>query len=110
MKKNTEVVLVALFGLALIGCTGPMVAKDSPADPIVAGQKLYIAKCAKCHKLYDPARYSEEDWQMWMAKMSKKAKLKPDQQEEISRYVAQNLRPPKGTNSAPINNPTTLRR
>jgi mono/diheme cytochrome c family protein len=68
-----------------------------------AGQKLYVAKCAKCHKFYDPAKYSDADWEMWMTKMGKKAKLKPDQQEDVSRYIAENLRNPKSrTNSISI--------
>jgi hypothetical protein len=40
---------------------------------------------------------------MWMAKMSKKAKLKPQQQEELSRYIAENLRAPRRTtNTVPV--------
>jgi hypothetical protein len=40
---------------------------------------------------------------MWMAKMSKKAKLKPAQEAELSRYISENLRPPKGgTNAVPL--------
>jgi mono/diheme cytochrome c family protein len=110
LKKNTKLLLAALFGVALIGCAGPAIAKDSLAGPPSAGQKLYVAKCAKCHKFYDPAKYSDADWQMWMTKMSKKAKLKPEQQEELSRYIAENLRPPKGTNSGGVKSVETLKR
>lgn len=90
----------ALAGLALAGCSSPALAKDLPggAENSV-GHKLYVAKCAKCHKFYEPAKYSEADWEMWMTKMSKKAKLKPDQQEELTRYISQNLRMPVATNS-----------
>jgi hypothetical protein len=49
--------------------------------------KLFRAKCLRCHEFYDPASYSNEDWQMWMGKMTKKAKLKPDQAEILSRYL-----------------------
>lgn len=52
-----------------------------------AARKLYTAKCAKCHKFYDPAKYAETEWRDWMTKMSKKAKLKPDQKELLSRYL-----------------------
>jgi hypothetical protein len=86
--------LLALIGVALAGCAGPALAAENSV-----GHKLYVAKCAKCHKFYDPARYSEADWQMWMTKMSKKAKLKPEQQAELSRYIGQNLRTSGGTNS-----------
>ncbi len=50
-------------------------------------RKLYNAKCAKCHKFYDPAEYSQVDWNVWMSKMSRKSKLKPEQHELLSRYL-----------------------
>ena len=50
--------------------------------------KLYTAKCARCHKFYDPASYEEVEWNKWMKKMGKKSKLKPDQYELLSRYLA----------------------
>ena len=94
--------LLVLSGFGAGGCAVPAAAKDPPSTGN-AGQKLYIAKCAKCHKFYDPAKYSEVDWEMWMAKMSKKAKLKPAQEAELSRYISENLRPPKlGTNAVPV--------
>src|SRR5882724_7668941 len=89
----------ALMALSLAGCAGPALAKDVSGAADSAGHKLYVAKCAKCHKFYDPAKYSEADWEMRMVKMSKKAKLKPEQEAEVSRYIAQNLRAPGGTNS-----------
>ena len=50
--------------------------------------QLYIAKCANCHKFYHPADYEEAEWNRWMKKMGKKSKLKPDQYELLSRYLA----------------------
>ena len=96
--------LLVLTGFGAGGCAIPAMAKDPPSmQTAAAGQKLYIAKCAKCHKFYDPAKYSEADWQMWIAKMSKKAKLKPAQEVELSRYISENLRPPeRGTNSVSV--------
>ena len=93
-----------MLGLALGGCTGPAKATDAPGDERAAARKLYVAKCAKCHKFYDPAKYSDEDWQMWMTKMGKKAKLKPEQQEMLSRYIEDIYRSPAKTN-APARKP-----
>ncbi len=42
---------------------------------LAKGRGLYELKCAKCHKLYDPSDYSEEDWRLWIGKMRKKAHL-----------------------------------
>src|SRR5262245_3189520 len=38
-------------------------------EEIVAAKKVYVAKCAKCHKLYDPASYTDTEWESWMQKM-----------------------------------------
>ena|ERR1043165_6912319 len=49
--------------------------------------KVYTAKCARCHKFYDPAAYSDVEWRSWMTKMNRKARLKPDQAQLVSRYL-----------------------
>ncbi len=63
---------------------------SSSARPQSA-QKLYVVKCAKCHELYDPKKYSEADWDLWMTKMKKNSKLKPEQFELMQDYT-QSLR------------------
>ena len=94
---------MVLIGFGAGGCAVPAMAKDSPPNDSATGQKIYVAKCAKCHKFYDPAKYSEADWQMWMTKMSKKAKLKPEQEQVLSRYIGENLRSQKGaTNTVSV--------
>src|SRR5258708_5027034 len=97
-------VLVALFGE--LGCQGPTPHSDAhrirtlplsakPANTaglsaaeINDGRKLFIAKCARCHPLYDPSPYSDMEWSRWLTKMSKKAHLKPQQQQLLSLYLA----------------------
>jgi hypothetical protein len=103
LSKHIQIIFLALLGFGAGGCAIPAMAKDSPSNDNAAGQKIYVAKCAKCHKFYDPAKYSEADWQMWMTKMSRKAKLKPEQEQVLSRYIAENLRSPKGaTTTIPV--------
>ena len=34
-----------------------------------------------------PAAYGEAEWRAWMARMSRKARLKQDQEELLSRYL-----------------------
>ena len=50
-------------------------------------RKLYLVKCAKCHRLYDPAAYEDPAWEQWMIKMKKKAHLNDEQSERIRRYT-----------------------
>jgi hypothetical protein len=57
------------------------------SEEIASAKQLYLAKCARCHKFYDPAAYADGEWRIWMAKMSKKARLKPDQEQLLSRYL-----------------------
>jgi hypothetical protein len=58
------------------------------AQEVNDAHKLYVAKCARCHKFYNPAEYSDAAWHSWMSKMSRKARLKSDPQELLSRYLA----------------------
>ncbi len=78
--------LVALVGLAL--ASGSCLAGGDLAQ---AGKKtthkLYVMKCAKCHELYDPKRYDDAKWTLWMERMRKKAKLKPEQYEALLDYT-----------------------
>ena len=70
-------------------------AADTSTKPFQGDvQKLYVLKCAKCHELYDPRKYSDADWEHWMVKMKKKSKLKPDQFDLIQDYTAK-LRVPE---------------
>lgn len=58
----------------------------SPKD-LAAARKIYVAKCAKCHRFYEPNDYAEADWRVWMDKMNKKSKLKPEQASLLNRYL-----------------------
>jgi len=86
--------VVALAGFAFAGCIAASHGPTTPVDETAVARKLYVAKCAKCHKFYDPAKYSDEQWQIWMSKMSKKAKLKPAQEELLARYIENTFRHP----------------
>jgi hypothetical protein len=83
------------FGLIVMGCASssrqhlrvpPGRPEDEPA------RKLYIAKCTKCHGFYDPGSYSDAEWQRWMSKMSKKAKLNPEQAQTLADYLEKTFR------------------
>jgi len=54
---------------------------------MTAARKLYVAKCAKCHRFYEPLKYSGEEWRTWMEKMSRKSNLKADQASLLTRYL-----------------------
>ena len=101
--RRALLAVAVLFTVAsgLAGCQSPSLREhgsDAPAFvpangaalsafEIREGEALYTLKCAKCHRFYDPADYSNQEWQSWMLKMSKKAHLKSDQEELLSRYL-----------------------
>ena len=111
MSKRWRVVLVSFVGaLAVLagfsGCATPSSANEHARGPsalppqdnpaIAAGlhpgealraRQLYLLKCARCHRFYDPAQYSDLEWETWMKKMSRKARLKPEQDELLSKYL-----------------------
>ena len=62
-------------------------ADELTAKETTTAQKLYVAKCAKCHKFYEPTNYSGPDWGTWMEKMSVKSKLKGEQASLLTRYL-----------------------
>ena len=78
--------LCLLFmGLAMVhpaASAGELTAKE-----IVSAQKIYVAKCAKCHRFYEPKSYSEADWRRWLDSMKRKSKIKAQEAEWLTRYL-----------------------
>jgi hypothetical protein len=56
-------------------------------EQVSEGRRLCVTKCARCHKFYDPAVYDEAKWGVWMRKMSRKAKLMPEEEGLLTRYL-----------------------
>jgi hypothetical protein len=79
--------LLGVLFIALAAVSTAAGADDLTADQMAAARKVYVAKCAKCHRFYEPKDYQESDWRTWMTKMEKKSKLKPDQAELLNRYL-----------------------
>lgn len=81
----------------------PGTAGAAPRPEVDAGlHKLYVRKCGRCHELYHPARYNDEDWDRWMEKMTRKARLSAAQSAALAEYLA-TLRTPAGrTNDPPV--------
>jgi hypothetical protein len=81
----------------------------APADDLTdkergAAKRLYELKCVKCHRPYEPKDYSQEEWRLWMTRMSKKARLRPSQEKLLNRYLdarrAEKPRPTVGNHTS----------
>jgi len=68
----------------------PAVSFGDAAGP----RQLYVNKCARCHKLYEPAQYRPADWNAWVEKMRRKARLTDEQVAALS-TLATNKPPAK---------------
>jgi hypothetical protein len=86
--------LMLFFSLVVLlaGCVSPDENGKSGNDPILAGRRIYLNKCAKCHALYAPANYSQAEWSYWMKKMRVKARLSERQNELVEQYAEEKLR------------------
>lgn len=96
---KTKFLILAAVVVLLVSCgtkkSAPAVteaAKTTELTPELAASKsLYENNCAKCHKLFDPKKFSQEDWKPILVKMQKKAKLDDTQIASISNYITSQL-------------------
>uniref|UniRef100_UPI003634C1E4 c-type cytochrome n=1 Tax=Flavobacterium notoginsengisoli TaxID=1478199 RepID=UPI003634C1E4 len=96
--------ILILAGLALfvVSCGSQKMAAvaTTPAEPsktvaltpeLEAGRNLYENSCAKCHKLYDPKKFTKEEWSPILVRMGKKAKLDETQLASVTDYIHSQL-------------------
>jgi hypothetical protein len=60
---------------------------DVVLDSLKKGYSLYTGKCGRCHELYKPGDYTEDEWEDILPKMSRKAKITKGEEELIRRFV-----------------------
>lgn len=96
-------ILIVAIALALFSCAtktpatpavteNVTVAKTVALSPELAeGQNLYDNNCAKCHKLYEPKKYTQEEWKPILIRMQKKAHLDDTQIASVSNYITSQL-------------------
>jgi hypothetical protein len=77
----------------------PSSATDLSVADVERARKLYVAKCANCHRFYPPADYPDSEWAAWMEKMGQQARLQPDEARLLGRFLGA-FRPP-GTVARP---------
>lgn len=104
---KTKILTLAVATLLLVSCGTKKVpaAPLTPATPAVTettkateltpelaeGKNLYENSCARCHKLYEPAKFTKEEWQPILVRMQKKAKLDDPGMASITNYIHSQL-------------------
>jgi mono/diheme cytochrome c family protein len=77
-------------------------------EDLAHGRALYVDKCSGCHNLHLPAEHAPGEWKGFVAYMVAEAKLTPEEQAEIVRYLAaasarsRGLEPSAGTDNAEV--------
>lgn len=68
--------------------------KKDPAtnDALVAGRRLYTINCGRCHELHAVEKFNAQRWNEILQKMIPKAKLNPQQGEQVKAYVMANAK------------------
>jgi len=81
--------------------SAPLVVTDSAAinklatmnaSTLAASQKVYVAKCGKCHELKNPADYTQEKWVDLVNWMAPRAKANDIEKGQILAYVQHNAK------------------
>jgi cytochrome c5 len=101
---KAKLTFLVLAGLLIASCsskksvavTKTNVPKETPKEVVLTpelmgGKNLYENSCVKCHKLYNPKEYSQEDWKPILTRMQKKAHLDDVQIASISNYISSQL-------------------
>ena len=92
-----RIIAIAILGIFVYSCSPKVVAPVTEAPKVLltpelaAGKTLYENNCARCHKLYSPTKFSEQDWKPVLVRMQKKAKLVDVQMAGISNYIYSQL-------------------
>lgn len=103
MKNQKPVLIALLIGLTIVSCgkktvaavTTPASAKVEEVKPvaevteasIAEGKSIYEASCARCHKLFSPAKHTKEDWVGVLDRMAPKAKINEEQKHLVYIYL-----------------------
>lgn len=101
---KSKILTLAAIALFVASC-GTKKAPAAPATPpvaettktveltpeLAAGKSLYENSCAKCHKLYEPTKFTKEEWQPILVRMQKKAKLDDTNMASITNYIHSQL-------------------
>lgn len=104
---KSKIITLAALVLFVVSCgtqkSAPVAATEAAAPPaetakavtltpeLAEGQNLYENNCAKCHKLFEPKKFTQEEWSPILVRMGKKAHLDAVQMTSITNYINSQL-------------------
>jgi cytochrome c5 len=88
-KKATPVASVEKKTETNMAVTAPVMDKGAQ---IADGEKLYTARCGKCHELHKPDEFTVAEWPGILRSMAPKAKLNQSMKDMVMAYVTANAK------------------
>lgn len=106
---KSRILTLTAMTLLLVACgTKKTVAEAAPLPPsppkegeakeltaeyvdLAEAKSLYENSCARCHKLYEPKKFTKEEWAPILVSMGKKAKLNEVQLASVTSYIHSQL-------------------
>lgn len=81
--------IVSLFLtiLCIEACNQGYIVNMNQQTTFPEGRNLFISKCNGCHQLYDPASYTETQWDSILVPMQSKAKLDDEQRNTVYNWI-----------------------
>src|SRR5512143_4213094 len=64
------------------------VRQTGDVEALRRGRAVYVTECAACHRLYNPADYTPEQWREIVARMARRASLPGDQAADLLLYLS----------------------
>ena len=66
-------------------------------DPVLMatineGKTIYESNCNKCHELFNPSKFNEQEWTKYLNWMAPKAKLTDAQKQTVFAYLSYNAK------------------
>lgn len=112
---KTKTIIIAVLGIVLYSCSPKIVPQEQPEKVVVVkeipvdaiekeapeegasyvmlspelaeGKDLYENNCAKCHELYNPKKFTAEQWTPILIDMQKNTDLTDEQRMKVYNYV-----------------------
>lgn len=112
---KVKITLIAVLGIVLYSCSPKIVPQEQPEKVVVVkeipvnaiekeapeegasyvmlspelaeGKDLYENNCAKCHELYNPKKFTAEQWTPILIDMQKNTDLTDEQRVKVYNYV-----------------------
>ena len=97
MKKTLSVFIIIVAIAACSKKTIPTIERrtEEPSAPVVevnlaAGEKIYTARCGRCHELFKPSKYTAPRWEPILTTMIPRAGLSGAEAANVRAYVKAN--------------------